>query len=200
MRTATRYVTRLALAVSGALCAALLHAPATNAQAPTAEVRTWSGQDVVMSEPVIDTHYTVIIQKDTAGTAPVAEGVSAAAPLEIRGSVRALSNYLQPDIVSRWGRRPVNEVRVQKDGVETRVPLDGIRSLLFTRQLVTRNTLPVYHAPRHFRHAVTVIFQDGSKLEGDYVNLGTAVLTGTTAQGRVEIPWEEIELLRFGTR
>jgi hypothetical protein len=34
-------------------------------------------------------------------------------------------------------------------------------------------------------------------VEADYVNLGTTILRGITSDGRVEIPWHEIETLRF---
>jgi len=38
---------------------------------------------------------------------------------------------------------------------------------------------------------------DGERVEADYVNLGTAMLRGTTPNGRVEIPWEEVEHVIF---
>ena len=36
-----------------------------------------------------------------------------------------------------------------------------------------------------------------SMVEGDYVNLGTVILRGQTAEGRVDISWEDIESVRF---
>jgi hypothetical protein len=38
---------------------------------------------------------------------------------------------------------------------------------------------------------------DGTRLEGEYVNLGTTYLRGRTPHSRVDIPWEQIETLRF---
>ena len=170
------------------------------AQSPTAEVRTWSGRELVVSEPALDALYTILIEKEQGGAAPAGQAVSPGASLELSGSVRALTTFLEPNIISRWGRRPVHEVTVVKDGIETRIPLGTIRTLMFTRELITRNTLPTYHAPKHFRRVVTAVLQDGSSIEGHYVNLGTTLLTGVTPQGRIEIPWEEIELVRFGNR
>jgi len=45
--------------------------------------------------------------------------------------------------------------------------------------------------------AATAVLSDGSKIEGDYVNLGTALLRGATPQGTIDIPWDEIESIRF---
>jgi hypothetical protein len=38
---------------------------------------------------------------------------------------------------------------------------------------------------------------DGSTVEGDYVNLGTAILRGVTPEGRVDVPWLDIQTIRF---
>jgi hypothetical protein len=82
-------------------------------------------------------------------------------------------------------------------GVERRIPLDAIRDLAFRRTQVSNSTLPPYVAPTHFRYAASALLTDGSRVEGDYVNLGTAILRGLTSQGRVDIPWQDIEVVRF---
>ena len=41
------------------------------------------------------------------------------------------------------------------------------------------------------------MLEDGSRVEGDYVNLGTTFLRGRAGQGRVDIPWDQIEIVRF---
>jgi len=38
---------------------------------------------------------------------------------------------------------------------------------------------------------------DGRRIAADYVNLGTAILRGATPDGRLDIPWQDIEVLRF---
>jgi hypothetical protein len=50
---------------------------------------------------------------------------------------------------------------------------------------------------RHFRYAATAVMNDGSRVEGDYINLGTLVLRGQTTEGRLDISWEDIESVRF---
>jgi hypothetical protein len=41
------------------------------------------------------------------------------------------------------------------------------------------------------------VLNDGSQVQADYVNLGTSILRGTSAQGTVDVPWGEIETVRF---
>lgn len=189
---------RFVLGVTAVLLTLLVSPGAGLAEDSTAEVRTWAGQSLRLADPSFQVAYTVLLEKDQAGVAPAGEAVApGGGPLELRGSVKALSSYLDRGLQSRWGRRGADTLMIRKDGVETRVPLESIQTLHFTRQAVTSNVLPPYHAPAHFRHAASVVLKNGDRLEADYVNLGTAVLTGATPQGRVEIPWGEIEVVRF---
>jgi hypothetical protein len=57
--------------------------------------------------------------------------------------------------------------------------------------------LPSYVAAGHYRYSATALLDDGSRIEADYVSLGTTFLRGRTAQGRMDIPWEQIEVVRF---
>ena len=41
------------------------------------------------------------------------------------------------------------------------------------------------------------LLADGRRIAADYVNLGTAILRGATPDGRMDIPWQDIEVLRF---
>lgn len=187
---------RFVLAVSIALLMLLVSHGSCVAQ-DSAEVKTWAGQSLRLADPAFRVTYTVLVEKDQTGVAPAGEGVGAGGPLELRGSVKALSSYLDRNLQSRWGRRGTETLMIKKDGVETRVPFESIASLQFTRQAVTSNVLPPYHASGHYRHAASLVMKSGERVEADYVNLGTAVLTGTTPQGQVEIPWGEIEIVRF---
>jgi hypothetical protein len=112
------------------------------------------------------------------------------------GSAKALSGALdkKPDPLS--GQRQASSVTIAKAGVETKIPLASLGTLVFSRMPVA-STLPPYLAPAHYRYAATALLADGSRVEGDYVNLGTTILRGTTPQGRVDIPWYEIETLRL---
>lgn len=189
---------RSVLAVSVALLTLLASHGLGLAQDSTAEVKTWAGQSLRLTEPSFQIVYTVLVEKDQAGVAPAGEGVaSGGGPLELRGSVKALSSFLERGLQSRWGRRGADTLTIRKDGVETRVAFESIESVQFSRQPVTSNVLPPYYTSGHYRHAANVVLKNGARLEADYVNLGTAVLTGTAPQGRVEIPWAEIEMVRF---
>jgi hypothetical protein len=52
-------------------------------------------------------------------------------------------------------------------------------------------------AATHIRYAADIAMADGTRIDADYVNLGTAILRGTTPDGRIDIPWQDIEVLRF---
>ena len=97
---------------------------------------------------------------------------------------------------SKQGRRRQEVITVFRDQIEIRVPLANVSEVTFSRQAVT-SSLPPYFARDHFRHAAALKLADGSTVVGDYVNLGTAILRGTTAEGTVDIPWYQIEFLRF---
>jgi hypothetical protein len=107
----------------------------------------------------------------------------------------AAGTLLPPGPPSKQGRRQQNEVILSRQGVEVHVPVSSLASLAFTRLSVVPSGLPPYVSL--FRHGATAVLADGSKVDGDYVNLGTAVLRGTTAQGIIDIPWDEIEVVRF---
>jgi len=94
-------------------------------------------------------------------------------------------------------RRQRTAVSVFQGSIEIQIPLSDVVSLIFDRHPVTTSPLPPYVAPRHFRHSVTAVLTTGEAIDADYVNLGATVLRGTIDGRRVEIPWEEIAVLRF---
>lgn len=100
-----------------------------------------------------------------------------------------------PDTIQ--GHRQGQEITVYRGGVATQIPLASIASLTFTRQPVQDSSLPPYVAASHVRHAASVALVDGTRIDADYVNLGTAILRGATPDGRVDIPWQDIEVIRF---
>jgi hypothetical protein len=165
------------------------------AQDPVAEVRTWSGETLRLSQPSLEVFYTILV-KGREDVPPPSDTGASAAPAMLFGSATALSSALdkRPDPMS--GLRQAETVTLQKGGVERRIPLLNVASLVFARQLVV-SSLPPYVADTHFRYAATAVLVDGTTVEGDYVNLGTTILRGTTADSRVDIPWHEIETLRF---
>jgi hypothetical protein len=197
----------------GSLTLAVAAAAASPAAAQdvTAEVRTWSGQSLQLSEPSLEVFYTIVPREEgpggqqppgAAGGAPGAMGsgtsTGSLVGTEISGSVRNLSRLFRdkgPEPLQ--GNRQAVTVSLTQAGVERRIPLEAIKDLAFRRTQVSDSTLPPYVAPTHFRYAASALLTDGSRVDGDYVNLGTAMLRGLTSQGRVEIPWQDIEVVRF---
>lgn len=185
--------------VAATLAGLVLGLGQANAQGITAEVRTWAGQTYRISEPSLEVLYTILVKKEGAAaqgseTAP-APSTGSRAP-QLFGTASQLNTFLdkQPDPLQ--GNRQSESITLRKDGGEVRVPLADMTSLTFTRQPV-KSTLPPYAATEHFRHSAIAVLKDGSRLEGDYVNLGTTFLRGRTPQGKVDIPWDQIESIRF---
>ena len=202
--TPRMFIASLTLTVAAAA------ASSATGQEVTAEVRTWSGQALQLSQPSLEVFYTIVPKEEGpggqqlpggAGAAPGAMGGTSPASLvgtEVSGSIRSLGRLFRdngPEPLQ--GNRQAVTVSFTQAGVERRIPLEAIRDLAFRRTQVSNSTLPPYVAPTHFRYAASALLTDGSRVEGDYVNLGTAILRGLTSQGRVEIPWQDIEVIRF---
>jgi hypothetical protein len=192
----------------GVLAGAALFGGIAGAQDASVEVRTWTGQSFKLASPTFEIFYTIV--------PPPAPGAEAAPPLPTsQGGVGQVTTIVasapQPAMRSRMegtlvlpqegpdakqGRRRQDVITVFRDQLEIRIPLATVSEMTFTRHSVN-STLPPYFARDHFRHAAILKLADGSTVVGDYVNLGTATLRGTTAEGTVDIPWHQIEFLRF---
>ena len=185
--------------VSAALVACLaLWATPSPAQDMSADVRTWSGQSWRLAQPSLEVFYTI-----PAAPKGAADSVSAPGPgggktsLSMTGPLQALESFFDSGPGPRQGHRQAEYITIRRGTVETRLALASVTSLTFTRQPVSGSTLPPYFVSRHVRYAATVLMTDGSRVEADYINLGTMVLRGQTAEGRVDISWEDIESVRF---
>ena len=194
-----------------ALAVAVAAVSPAAAQDVTAEVRTWNGQSLRLSQPSLEVFYTIVPREEgpggvqvpgAAGGAPGSMGSGASSGsligTEVTGSIRNLSRLFRasgPEPLQ--GNRQAETVSITQAGVERRIPLETITDLAFKRAHVSNSTLPPYVAPTHFTYAASVLLNDGSRVDGDYVNLGTAILRGLTPQGRVDIPWQDIEVVRF---
>jgi len=166
------------------------------AQTMTAEVRTWTGQVYQLADPSLEVLYTIMVKKtDAAEPSDNAAPTGAKTPM-LFGSASAIGKFLdkQPDPL--LGNRQSETITLRRDGAEIRLPLASIGALFFARQRA-RSTLPAYVASDHYRYSATAVLSDGSRIEADYVSLGTTFLRGRTAHGRVDIPWEHIEVVRF---
>jgi hypothetical protein len=163
----------------------------------SAEVRTWTGQTYQLTETSLEVLYTIMVPKkdEGAGPAEAAPSTGARTPM-LFGSANAISQFLDKQPEPLLGHRQSEVITLRKAGTEIRLPLASIAALFFTRQ-PARSTLPPYVAPAHYRYAATAVLGDGSQVDAEYVNLGATFLRGRTAHGRVDIPWEQIEVVRF---
>ena len=178
------------------------------AQDVTADVKTWSGQSWRISEPSLEVFYSIVSRSRESG-ADTGSDVNKAtnfASLTLGGlsreasdpSVATLSRFFgkdAPDTVQ--GHRQAQEITAYRGGVATQIPLASIASITFKRQPVQDSSLPPYVAPTHVRYAADIAFTDGGRIAADYVNLGATILRGASVDGRIDIPWQDIEVLSF---
>jgi len=167
------------------------------AQSPSAEVRTWTGQVYQLTDPSLEVLYTIMVPGKDEGPAPAesAPSTGAGTPM-LFGSAGSIGQFLDKQPEPLQGRRQGEAITLRKEGAEIRLPLAAIVALVFARHSA-RSTLPPYVAPAHYRYSATALLDDGSRIEADYVSLGTTFLRGRTAHGRMDIPWEQIEVVRF---
>lgn len=165
------------------------------AQAVTADVRTFSGQTYRLTDASFEVLYSIVPPRRDEGPSDTAATTGARAPM-LFGSASAIGNFIDKQPEPLLGHRQSETLTMRSHGVETKIPLAQLTTLTFTR-LRMLSALPPHVAPEHYRHAATAVLSDGTRLEGDYVNLGTAFLRGQTPYGRVDIPWDQIETVRF---
>jgi hypothetical protein len=183
-------------------CLALWVTPAA-AQDVSADVRTWSGESWRLAQPSLEIFYTIPAPAQNGGgnsygaPSPPGAAPGSQSQLSLSGSLLALENFFDSGPDPRQGHRQAEYITIRRGAAERQLPLSSIASLTFTRQPVSNSTLPPYYVRRHFRYAATAVLTDGSRVEGDYINLGTLILRGQTANGRLDISWEDIESVRF---
>jgi hypothetical protein len=174
-------------------------------QEAAVDVRTWAGQALRLSSPSFENFYTVVpspppgvVAAPTLQTSAMAVGSAATTTNVQAGATRPIEGYVAPQAAdSKQGRRQQNVITLTRGGVEIHVPLTSVTTMTFVRAPMTTSSLPPYARGDHYRYSATLDLTDGSQVAGDYVNLGTAVLRGTTPQGTVDIPWQDIQTLRF---
>jgi hypothetical protein len=179
-----------------------------SAQDVTADVKTWAGQSWRLSQPSLEIFYS-IVSKSREGGAETGSEMNRATNftnLTLGGfsregadpSVATLKRFFgqdAPDTVQ--GHRQAQEITAYRGGVATQIPLASIASITFKRQPVLNSSLPPYVAPTHVRYAADIALTDGGRIAADYVNLGSAILRGASVDGRIDIPWQDIEVLSF---
>src|SRR5690242_7169158 len=119
------------------------------AQDVTAEVRTWSGQSLRLSQPSLEVFYTIVPKEEGPGgqevpgagaaSGTMGSGVSSGSLIgtEVSGSLRSLSRRFRdkgPEPLQ--GNCQADTVSITQAGVERRVPLEAIKDLAFKRARV----------------------------------------------------------------
>ena len=179
------------------------------AQDVTATVRTWSGQSLQLGQPSLEVFYTIVSKTQETSGAAGSSSVGQVTAMGNMGLGLLGAQYVDPSLMTLnrlfgsqapdtiQGHRQAQDITVYRDGVATQIAMGRIASLAFTRQPVTDSPLPPYIAATHIRSGATVLLTDGSRVDADYVNLGTMLLRGTTSGGRVDIPWQDIQTVEF---
>src|SRR5262245_38590035 len=117
--------------------------------------------------------------------------------MRLFGSQDQLANFLNQGPEPRQGHRQATSITLRQDGTSTRIPMEQLVSLTLSRELLTGSLLPPYIAVSQYRFGATAVLTTGAQVTTDYINLGTMVLPGHTAHGRVDIPWQDIQTVRF---
>ncbi len=194
------------IAVLALVWVAALALPA-RAQDVTADVKTWSGQSWRLSQPSLEVFYTIVSKPQeesaaggggTGATSFSSLTLGGLGPESVDPSLMTLNRFFgkaAPETIQ--GHRQGREITAYRGDVATRIPLDSISSITFRRQPVRDSSLPPYVAATDIRYAADIALADGGRIAADYVNLGTAILRGATVDGRIDIPWRDIEILRF---
>jgi len=191
-----RQVTRTVISATALLVMAVI-SPAI-AQDTTAEVRTWSGQSVVLTGPWVEVFYTVVPKPAGGEETPAPPGGAPPVPGMAAGGIfQSMKHAVQEGPRPLPAHREASVLTFSRAGVELKVPLERLATLTIARQPMAGSSLPPYVGPTHHRYSATAVMTDGSRVDADYLNFGTAVLRGMTSQGRVDVRFDQIESIRF---
>lgn len=173
------------------------------AQEPSATVRTHQGLSFKLTDPSLEVFYTIGEPKEKKEEMlpPIVSVTTALGGIGAAGEQAAGAPAPPPGLGAEKeekllrGHAQATGIMVSKEGVEYRIQWDRIRAMFFTRKPVNVVGLPSY-VPL-YRYGVSVTLVDGERVDADYVNLGGAILRGITPDGRVDIPWEEVQQVIF---
>jgi hypothetical protein len=164
------------------------------AQDTTATIRTYQGVSYKVADPSLEVFYTIgePKEKEEPGKFQPAISISTSATTT-SGGEQAAGGAQEAKLLR--GHSRASDITVSRQGVETRIALEHIRAMRFARKPVTNAILPPY-VP-YYKYSVTVSLMSGQQVEADYVNLGMTIVRGASQNGRVDIPWEEVEDIAF---
>jgi hypothetical protein len=163
-------------------------------QESSATIRTYQGVSYKVVDPSLEVFYTIGEPKEKNEESTVQSSIS------ISTSATAATGGEQPAAGEKEeklmrGHARATSIVVSRQGVETRIAWDQIQDMRLSRKPVTVAGLPPYIP--HYRYAASVKLMSGQQVEADYVNFGTTIVRGTAPNGRVDIPWEEVESIIF---
>jgi hypothetical protein len=164
------------------------------AQESSATVRTYQGLTVKLADPSLEVFYTIGEPKERKEESRFQPGIVVTTNAAAGGAAEQAAPSEQEPTLLR-GHSQAADLAVWRQGVETRFAWDQVRAMRFARTPVTVASLPPYIP--YYRYAVTVSLVDGQQVEADYVNLGATVMRGMAQNGRVAIPWQDVEYLVF---
>lgn len=186
------------------LAAALLltGSPLAVAQEIVAEIETWRGATLSIGQPSLEVLYTTVpapitnvagVQLAGAGAGSGGGQAAGAMTSGTTRTVRETEIGAGPQPIQ--GRRSQAFVTFVSKGVEMRVPFERIAAMLIERRVVQSNMLPHYAEPVT-QFVATATLTDGSTIDGASVNFGSALLRGVVPQGTIELPLEDVKILK----
>ena len=188
---------RVLVAVAVAVAVGLVSSTPARAQEVRADVETWRGVLVRLSQPSLDVQYTILPRP-----APGASPAAAAAPTSMVGGASALggaggaaASAARPEPIQ--AREPLNTLTFIRDGIETRIPFDRIAGITVERRDVVGSTLPPYVRATHAQYSARAVLTDGSTIDATSVNFGMIILRGTSPQGTIELPLDDVKTLKI---
>ncbi len=189
----------VAVMVAGAMVMTLGAGAA--AQESAATIRTYQGISYMVADPSLEVFYTIGELKESPSTTPTSGmtfGTTINLGMPSTGGGEQVSSPVAGGTKEERllrGHSQASAITVSKDGVETRIPWEQVRTMSFARTPDPAAGLPPYIS--QYRYSASVTLVDGTRVEADYVNLGVTFLRGTTPAGRVDIPWQEVEGITF---
>ena len=173
-----------------------------SAQESIATVRTHQGATLRMGDPSLEVSYTIGELKDKNGESQGSQTITnfqmpAGGPGEQSATgysaAGGAAGEKAPPLLH--GHARAGGMTASKDGVEIRVDWERIRAISFARTPAPSAGLPPY-IPQ-YRYSASITLTNGERIDADYVNLGGTILKGTTPNGHVDIPWQDVAHIVF---
>ena len=183
------------VAVGAALAVVMLLVGSAVGQEPSATIRTYQGVSYKVADASLEVFYTIGEPSEK----PAESGTQFGSMINISTNATASAGG-EPSAPAGNGARLLrghsraSDFAVWRQGVETRIALDQVRAIRFVRTPLAA-ALPPYIP--HYRYSASVSMVTGQQVEADYVNFGAMIVRGVGQNGRVDVPWEEVESIAF---